>query len=177
MAEYNPYVETACLEIKKKVKEICTFCEALINIVNSKLDNDPMRVICINTASIFLMSYNEKKLADKVVEKTHPYWKQIIDKDETFFIEKADNIFGEIPTKTDLFSDLFSKNVLSSKQKDKLWSLFEELIPVCCTYIHEMRVPVKKEINNKFVGTYDVNYRNNIKIKEYVQKYKIPLRF
>ena len=177
MNETNPYIDSACAEIKKKVKEICTYCEALINIVNKKLDDDPMRIICINTASIFLMGYNENKLADKVVDKTNLYWKHIIERNESFFIEKADKIFGEIPVKVGLFSDLFAKNALNEKQKDKLWILFEELIPLSCIYIHEMRTPIKKNVDGKYIGTYEKNYRNEIKIKEYVQKYKVALRF
>lgn len=173
----NVYIDAATVELKKKVKEICSYCEVLISIVNKKLDNDPMRVVYVNGASIFLMNYNEKKLSDKIVDKTNKYWDYIIDKNEEFFIKKADDIFGEIPVKVDLFSDLFAKDVLNDKQKDKLWSLFEELIPLCCVYIHEMRIPIKKEVNDKLVGTYNQSYRNDIKIKEYVQKYGIKLRF
>lgn len=178
--DVNPYIIDACLRMKRKVKEICEYCEALIVVVNSKIPKDAtMRLVCVQGASVILSGFNDRKLTDRVIEKSSPYWTHITERDETFFKEKAQSVFGELPINFDIFADFFKDGVLTTNQKNKLWTLFEGLIPISCLYIHEMRSPVKMESpdgNGKMIGTYKKAYLNHLKLKQYVDKYNVKLR-
>lgn len=173
----NPYLEDACDKIKKKVMDICNSCEALMVVADDKLGYDMRRSMYVNTAAVFLSVYDKYKLAAKVLEKVYPHWNHIIERDESFFLSEANGIFGEIPADTKLFSELFEKNVLNVKQKQDLWKLFEDLIPLTCVYIHEMREPTKVLIDGVTKGSYKQSFRNDIRIKEHVIKYEVKLRF
>lgn len=174
---YNPFVDEACTNLKKKVKEIADCCDALVTQTESKLEPNALRKAYVLAGAVLLGGYDRFKLADKVVEKTYPFWSNIEEKKEDFFLTKADEIFNEVPVDTKIFSELFEKDVLSTNMKNKLWKLFQDLIPLCCIYIHEMRGPIKIEVDGKMKGSYSKDYRNNVKIRDYVVKNNIKLRW
>jgi len=143
-------------------------------------DCDFTKILYAEGAHLYLLNFERNRLAERVVEKTNKYWELIYKKDEIFFFEKLNDMFDELPIEkvSDMFSSIFKDPRINQNDKDILWKNFNELVQLCCLYIHERRVPIKKEINGKIRGTYEKGgLYSGIKLREYVERYKLKLRF
>lgn len=173
----NPFLEEAEDNLRKQVLDIAKFGKVLVIKLGDKLPDDPMRLIYLEGATIFLMGYNRSQLCERVIVNSVKFWNLIYSRDESFFLQKADEVFGEIPCDSKIFSEIFKTNILSPKDKTKLWDQFNDVVKYCCLFIHEKREPTKKLIDGKERGTYNASYMNDIKLREWVERYKLKLRF
>jgi hypothetical protein len=167
--------ESSKSDLKSGILELCDYCENLF-------ESDHTRLFYIQAAKVYLGNYDETKLMLRVIEKMSPHWDKVIRKDESFFVKESDKIFAELPINIDLFSSLFNKNgknVLSSKEKDRIWSHFHDIIKYSCLFIHHMRdpVPIYDENLKLIGGKYATQYMNDIILKPYVHSLKFKLKF
>jgi hypothetical protein len=173
----NPFLEEAEDNLRKQVLDIAKFGKILVIKLADKLPDDPMRLIYLEGATIFLMGYDRSQLCERVIVNSVKFWDLIYSRDESFFLEKADEVFGEIPCDSRIFAAIFKSRILSDKDKTKLWDMFNDIVKYCCLFIHERREPTKKIIDGKERGTYDKSFMNEIKLRQWVERYNIKLRF
>lgn len=91
-------------------------------------------------------------------------WDNIKQRDETFFVNNASNIFKYLPMdKVNLFKDLFTtvdtngKCVISQSLKDQIWDLFDSMIKISIKYIHKNRGPYSIKTNPTLGGNSGIN--------------------
>lgn len=121
------------------VRELITTCwEAGYKIV-------PPELIVIGEK--YLETYDKVKLINNFIEYTHLYWNEIKDRDETFFIDHANEIFKDFPLQKEvsLFSILFTSKtktgefVIVLEDREAIWEYFDSLVKISIKYLHRIR--------------------------------------
>lgn len=113
-----------------------------------------------------LESYDKEVLIQGFIANSHlECWDKILERKENFFVENADKIFADLPASTvGLFKDLFltkdelGNSVVSKELKDKIWTLFDQLVKVSIKYIHRKRGPSLRGYTLSFFDEVDIGY-------------------
>lgn len=89
---------------------------------------------------------NPKMVIDEFIVKSYQHWDKIKERDESFFLNHAGNIFPFLPQeKMAPFLQLFHTNdnagkcVISDELKDTIWNNLHGMIKICIRYIHKHR--------------------------------------
>lgn len=68
------------------------------------------------------------------------YWPQIKARQETFFTERADEVFGKIPyVNLKAFSIIFERKLIDAENKRKLWDYFNVIVRQAIAYLHNLQ--------------------------------------
>jgi len=142
--------------------------------------------IMINFAGSYLSSYDKTELIETFIEHTHQEcWEKIRLKEEQFFIEHTDKIFGKLPVgknNIDAFKILFTskdKNgnyIIIEEDRDAIFDIFGTLVKICIKYVHRVRECYLTEKDGKMVPRYKYEKFPNIKVREHAKKWKIDLQ-
>ena len=127
----------------------------------------------------FVEGYNSVSVLENYINYSQEYWPKIAAKDESFMIENCHQIFRDLPSsnpdelietfKTLYTSRIFIDNgeeivinvddprysqghdVLTSNEKEALWSFFMAMTKISIKYIHDKREPFvkSKEVDGK----------------------------
>lgn len=98
----------------------------------------------------FLTRVDEVELMESFLERSHPHWLQIATRDETFFLENANDIFGNFSKSNVLcFKQLFeTENAINGEDRALLWDFFEMFVKICYKAIKESMELLNKNGNS-----------------------------
>lgn len=132
---------------------------------------------------------DKKDLISGFINNTHIHWETIFQRDETFFIDNAGDLFT-IPidtSKLDIFRDIMKgKNeddtpLISTEIKNQLWNILEVMIKISIKYIHNGRAPFSYKCDSvspsKLIPAYGAEFFDNIDLRKYVPICKLKLPF
>lgn len=84
------------------------------------------------------------ELIELMIGKSKAHWKKIHDKDEKFFIDNADDVFGMFKTSdVSVFKTLFTatdkdgKLLVGTKNRENLWNIIHSLVKIAIKYCHK----------------------------------------
>lgn len=146
------------------------------NIVNPAL---------VTVASNILNSYDKTKLITNFIEKSHPHWKMVLRKNELFFIEHAQEIFGDLPlSSVDAFKKLFTlvddkkQPVIEKEDRESIWDFFHSLVKICIKHIHTKRCPgVKINADGTKEAVYQRSYYDQVPLVDVATEWGVKLEF
>jgi hypothetical protein len=100
-------------------------------------------------------AFDKHYIIQRFIKFSHPYWDQILNKNERFFTENSSEIFKELSSeRLGIFNELFTlkdkqgRNLVGDDLKDQIWDLFHHLVKCSIKYIHNKRLPYHHEGNN-----------------------------
>ncbi len=147
--------------------------------------NKQINPTLIVLAGAYLSSFNKIELTETFIEHTHEIcWEEIRNRNEIFFIEHSEQIFGKLPVgqgNIDAFKILFTakdsngESIISDDDKDAIWDHFGTLVKICIKYVHKVRDCYLFEKDNKFVPRYRYNRFPSIKVRDHAKKWDIEL--
>ena len=112
-------------------KTIDTFLDQLIKILPEEKDIK----IFQSQISVALM-FNENKILESFIQFVSPYKKQILGKDESFFLEDNIEVEKDYMSKAIHLTDLW-KNKLSTDNKEIVWKYFQVLTVLSEKHVKE----------------------------------------
>lgn len=139
----------------------------------------------ITMVVLVIQSFDKHYLIQGFIENSQQLcWGKIKERDETFFIENAGNIFKYLPTdKVNLFKDLYTtkdatgKCVVSQTLKDQIWDLFDAMIKISIKYVHKHRSPYSYATNDGIVNTYGAEFFEEVDLKNHSDLWNVKLDF
>ena len=104
------------------------------------------------------------------IKRSKPFWPSVKRRDESFFTQHADQVFGKIPM-VDLhaFKIVFERNLLDEGEKTKLWNYFNQMVRQAIRYI-EYDIVIKFDI----VIIDDISFNKN-EIMALVTEYEVKI--
>jgi hypothetical protein len=141
-----------------------------------------------NTISIIqaiLTTMDKHFLIKEFISNSHEFfWEKIKNRDESFFIENANEIFKKLPIdKINIFKDLFTQKdengdfIISVKTKNEIWHLFDTLIKISIKYIHKNRKPKKVKKGNLFYNNYEREFMNEVILEKHIKDWNVNVEF
>lgn len=135
----------------------------------------------------YLSRLNKVDLIETFIENSHMYWNEIHDKNENFFIEHTNEVFGKLPVDSgtiNVFRTFFTAKdkkgeyIVSEEDRGYIWDTFYSLVKICLKYIHRIRecVLVLNKETNKMRPSYKNNRWPNIRVREYAKLYCVELQ-
>lgn len=147
--------------------------------------NKQVNPILINLAGAYLSSLDKVELIETFINHTHEVcWEEIRNRNENFFIEHTNEIFGKLPVEQgniDAFKMLFTAKdkhgeaVISGEDRNAVWDIFGSLVKICIKYVHRVRECYLFEKDGKMVPRYRYNRFPEIKVREHAKKWDIEL--
>lgn len=137
-------------------------------------------------AKAYLGGLNKVELIETFIENSHMYWNEIHDKNETFFIEHTNEVFGKLPVDVgtiNVFRTFFTAKdkkgeyVVSEEDRGYIWDTFYSLVKISLKYIHRKRecVLVLNKETGKMRPSYKNNLWSNIRVREYAKLFNVEL--
>ena len=88
------------------------------------------------------------------IKKSKQFWPNIKKRQESFFTEQADQVFGKVPM-VDLhaFKIVFERNLLDDAEKTRLWDYFNQMVRQAIRYLYDIVIKydmVAIDDDNKF---------------------------
>lgn len=138
---------------KDNMIDMIEFCRTMVvdltkrkySVVNPKL---------IEIGGAYLKeNFDDISLIEGFIFRSVKHWDKIKDRDENFFIQHSNAIFGEkIPIDIiKMFTNLFTmkdntgKPVLHQDDRDIIWEYFESFVRISIKFVHEKRRPFSTE--------------------------------
>lgn len=119
--------------------------------------------------------YNNMELINTFISKSHIYWDNIRKREESFFIDHSNNIFGEISMQhVNTFKFIFQNNILSDIDKQCIWDYMDSMVRISIKYIHKNRKPVFNENGEK---RYSFHFLPEVKITKWSKIWNIKLEW
>lgn len=109
----------------------------------------------------FIKTLDNHFLIQEFIKKSHMHWDKIKDRDESFFITHASEVFSFLPkTYISMFTDLFTavdkegKKVVGQNLKDDIWGIFDAMVKISIRYTHKRRTKEADFIKDVDVQTH-----------------------
>lgn len=73
------------------------------------------------------------------IKKSNKFWPNIKKREESFFTEQADQVFGKVPM-IDLqaFKVVFERKLLNDSEKTRLWDYFNQMVRQAIRYLYDI---------------------------------------
>jgi hypothetical protein len=114
----------------------------------------------------FIKTLDKHFLIQEFIKKSHMHWNKIKDRDESFFITHASEVFSFLPnTYIAMFTDLFTavdkegKKVIKQNLKDDIWDIFDAMVKISIRYTHKKRISEVDFIQNLDVQTHATTWK------------------
>lgn len=157
------------------------FFQGLVTeLYNKKLTLLNPHIIALGYA--FIRSKDKITLIENFIDKTYSYWDLIKNREETFFQDKAFEVFKDLPVdKVNDVKDLFIKkdpegnSIISKDERIVIWKYFDSLIKICIKYIHNKRGPIIKIVHIEETETKEEKklYKNKLYMNVPIKKLTI----
>lgn len=138
----------------------------------------------IAIAENYLEGYNPVELIETFIKHSYPYWDQIKNHEEQFFIDNAHVIFGNLPIDTsniNAFKLIFTatdsngNDVVIQEDRDAIWTITESLVKICIKYIHRVRGVKLVQTKDGLRPAYINKNFPKIKVREQANLWNIDL--
>lgn len=137
-------------------------------------------------AKAYLSNQDKVELIETFISNSHMYWNEIHDKNENFFIEHTNEVFGKLPVDSNIigvFRTFFTAKdkkgefVVSEQDREYIWETFFSLVKISIKHVHKIRECVL--VQNPETGRMRPSYKHNrypeIKVMEYAKLYGLSL--
>jgi len=166
---------------KNTIIGLSSFCKELCEDLRKKKYN--IDTTLVSFAGLYLAQMDDFELIDNFILKSHPYWKEIKEHDENFFINHSDTIFDLPKDQLSIFTDFFllkdtkNKPVVSKEDKDLIWEYFESLVRISIHHVHEERSPCMKIVDGEEVKNYIKRYIQDLNVANAARKWDVILKW
>ena len=161
---------------------------ALLDIIHELLEDFSKRAdIKINPQLVmlgksFINTCSSSMIIDTFIDKSFEHWDRIKTRDEKFFVENCDTIFGDIPLlDTSILKTIYEttdrkgSQLLSDDDKETLWKFFESMVKLSLKHIHEQREPVLKMVENRNEKLYSKKLYDYVNLSEHSKIWSVEL--
>lgn len=132
-----------------------------------------------------ISSFDKHYLIQGFIDNSYKQcWDSIKERDETFFVENASDIFKYLPMdKVNLFKDLFTTkdaqghSVISQSLKNQLWDLFDAMVKISIKYIHKNRGPYSYITPEGIMNAYQSSFYDEVDVMHHANKWSVKLEF
>jgi len=112
-------------------------------------------------------------------------WTKIHEKDKSFFLENAGEIFGDLQmNRVDAFSRMFGANdehgnpIVPERDEEEIWEYFKSLVKITIKYIHEKRQPKLLRRGSEEIRRYEKDdFFSDVDIARHADLWKIQFHF
>lgn len=139
----------------------------------------------VGLAGGYVSGIDKKELIETFISGTevkHPgCWEQIRERQEKFFIEHTDAIFGNLPVGKeyiDSFREFFTDpKIIEKEDKGAIFDHVSSMVKICIKYVHRVRQCYLEEDpeTKKMRPRYRYNIFPAIKVREHAKKWEIKL--
>jgi hypothetical protein len=120
--------------ITKKAKILTNFHNNYIQFFNEMIDLFPNDSDLITIRTLLKTQISSTDVMTIFINRILPIKKMVVDRDDSFFLEKC-NLFDELdPTKVNHFKKIWQSNI-SNEDKDIIWKYFDVLIILTEKYL------------------------------------------
>lgn len=129
----------------------------------------------VRIASKYISGQLKNKLIENFVVNSEKYWGRIKERDEPYFFERIDEIFGSDTFKEEMapVKKIFADNLVSDDVKTSFWKFMDSLIKISIKYIHRERVGILKDGQEIYLGSC-MDFCN---VKEHADNWGVKLYF
>jgi hypothetical protein len=138
----------------------------------------------LDVASNVLSRWDKKNLIDRFITKSHMFWEQIRNKDESFFRKNMGIVFDGLPlVNVDEVAKLFETQddnglpIVLKEDRDAIWDFLNSMTKICIKYIHDQRGPILHKVNSDYRPFYSKSFFPEIRLESYASKFGIKLIF
>lgn len=117
----------------------------------------------IQGAKAFILSKDKVHLIEEFIKNTNNYWEKIHRKDDKFFIENSNDIFGEIGDDMNALKIIYTSNLIDDETKDYLWECLFSLIKISVKYVFEKRGTTVEKISKDGKSIIKLSYKDKDK--------------
>jgi len=112
----------------------------LQDLVRVRPGQNYIKVEYLAAVHIYMGTANPYTLISTFIHNTFPYWNQVLDKDESFFV---DNLLKLIPNEHQQIVQGIPALIVSLQpdEKVRVWMFVTALVKISLSYVHEQRVP------------------------------------
>jgi hypothetical protein len=142
--------------------------------------------IVVQLGSAYLSkNYNKERIIQGFIKYSHEHWDIIKARNEDFFSEHANSIFGDIPMKNvDAFKSLFTlkdkngANVIVKEDRDAIWNFFDSFVKISIRYVFEGRQPsIRVDNNGNKKPVYLAKFFDEVALEHHAKQWGIKLEF
>jgi hypothetical protein len=137
----------------------------------------------IGVASKYLDTFDKQKLMNIFIEHSYKHWDKIKNREDSFFLEHAKEIFQYVPGSEHIESfkilytavDENGNRIIPQSDIDAIFSFFDSCIKICIKHIHKERNPYLKKENGQLIPHYTNKYCTNIRVVHYAKLFNLKL--
>lgn len=167
---------TNVLDLTDLVHELATICWDA-----GRKDINPQMVLF---AEKYLESYDKISLIEVFIKHSYKHWDQIKDRNETFFVENASEIFQYLPVDSKNINALRlfftattddGEHIIVQDDRDAIWNIFDSLVRICIKYVHKARGFKLVKTPKGLRPAYKTRKFPDIKVRELARQWEITL--
>jgi hypothetical protein len=167
-------------------------CEYLLSVVEEGLSELRDRGYKVLDNGTLLLAKEVVSLTDPhlliqgFLKETHATcWEMIRIKNEKFFVDNKDSIFGDLPVdNVNILRDLFitkderGRNIVQDGFKEQIWTLLHSLVKIAIKYIHKHRDPTcRKQVDGRIVEEYNYSFFDMVDIQKHARNWGVNLEW
>lgn len=152
------------IRFKENLVGLITYVKDLIERIHNYQKTGISPDILVIVSSI-IQGHDSHDTITLFIKHSYPYWSQICNKEEIFFVENCSKVFKSLPMQhVDAFrvlietKDSQGNNVISNPEKEQLWEYFHMLVKGSIKYIHQQRKPGWETVNGRYSKVYRAIY-------------------
>ena len=114
----------------------------------------------IDAVKTYILSKDKVYIIDRFIDSSYEFWENIHHKDEKFFINNSDQIFGNGDSNINAFKVIFTNNSVDDETKDFLWSCIFSMVKISTRYVFECRGTSVEKTNKDNKILVKLTYKN-----------------
>lgn len=129
-----------------RFKENVQGMSGVVKFIITNFAPDIINSLVLSIAINYIQKMDPIDLIEKFISKSYEYWCKIKEKDEKFFIDVADKIFGNLPSgDVNMFKNIFilkkdnGDPLIGDEYKDILWNYFHANVRISLSYLSETK--------------------------------------
>jgi hypothetical protein len=166
---------------QRNILDLIDFISDIIQDANDS-GYDKITTKTCNFARDYIKVKNIEDIMENLIEKLHPYWDNIKNKELEFLKNKASVIFSDItPDSLNILDDLLSwtnekeELIVSEDDIESFWSFFHSFVVMFINYIHEERDP-EYDPQGRFISYQNADYFEEIELERYAKIWDVKLK-
>lgn len=137
----------------------------------------------VTLVRVFVMGMDKGHLTNKFIENSEPYWDNILNKEDDFFVNNSAQIFGKYASAPEFnaLKVIFGKNkdgvgLVDDQTKDDVRDFLNSLVKISIVHIFNSRVPKVEKNGSKVSISYGKKTEYpNIDVIGHSKKWKVAL--
>src|SRR5438093_13422071 len=117
--------------------ELCNLTKGIIAEIQERKIEVSLSPLVLDIAIGLINAENSVRIINGFISRSHKHWETVYKKDESFILNNADSLFGEVPQiLVNQFSELFilqngeGELALSPERRNQIWNLLHGMIKI-----------------------------------------------